>query len=121
MQGTRGTRGTPRKRRQRAATTTISFSQVFPTELRTALISIILMYANLFRMHENIERFIAELKDGLERGGFVKLTLGNYKGADEHLQKILVRPIKTKKGTRLYFLYRGDTRDTAKNYDIPAG
>jgi len=72
-------------------------------------------------MPENIDKFIAELKRSLESGSFVKLTLGNYKGADERLQKILVRPIKTKKGTRLYFLYRGDTRDTAKNYDINIG
>jgi len=72
-------------------------------------------------MRENIDKFITELKKSLELGSFVKLTLGNYKGADEHLQKMLVRPIRTKKGTRLYFLYRSDTRDTAKNYDINAG
>ena len=55
------------------------------------------------------------------RSTFVKITLGNYKGTDEHLQKILVRLVKTKKGTRLFFLYRGDTRDTAKNFDFNTG
>jgi hypothetical protein len=49
------------------------------------------------------------------------LTLGNYKGADKHLQKIQVRLIKTGKGVRLYFLYRGDTRDTAKNCSFRDG
>ncbi|MEP6787297.1 MAG: SAM-dependent methyltransferase [Acidobacteriota bacterium] len=72
-------------------------------------------------MHENIENFVSELKRSLKRESFVKLTLGNYKGADEHLQKILVRVVKTKKGTRLFFLYRSDTRDTAKNYDLDLG
>src|SRR5262249_4709838 len=52
---------------------------------------------------------------------FIKLTLGNYKGPDEHLQKLQVRLIKTKKGRRLYFLYRTDTRDTAKNYSFDEG
>src|SRR5258707_14435810 len=72
-------------------------------------------------MHENIEKFVGELRDSLGRESFVKLTLGNYKGADEHLQKILVRLVKTKKGTRLFFLYRSDTRDTVKNYDFDLG
>ncbi|MGH9819087.1 MAG: class I SAM-dependent methyltransferase [Pyrinomonadaceae bacterium] len=47
--------------------------------------------------------------------------MGNYKGRDEHLQKLLVRLIKTKKGIRLFFLYRSDTRDTVKNYEFDAG
>jgi SAM-dependent methyltransferase len=70
---------------------------------------------------ENIEKFITELAGSLHETTFVKLTLGNYKGADEHLQKILVRLIETKKGMRLFFLYRQDTRDTAKNYDFTEG
>ena len=64
---------------------------------------------------ENIEKFIGEFARSLAEQTFVKLTLGNYKGADAHLQKILVRLVETKKGTRLFFLYRQDTRDTAKN------
>ena len=46
------------------------------------------------------------------------MTLGNYKGADEHLQKVMVRLIETKRGTRLFFLYRYNTRDTAKIIDL---
>lgn len=72
-------------------------------------------------MAENIEKFITEFARALQGGTFVKMTLGNYKGTDEHLQKILVRLVKTKKGERLYFLYRGDTRDTAKNFDFDTG
>lgn len=72
-------------------------------------------------MTENLDKFIAALADSLKNESFVKLTLGNYKGPDEHLQKILVRPVSTKKGQRLYFLYRGATRDTAKNYDLDTG
>ncbi len=68
-------------------------------------------------MPEKTDEFIDHLRRSLEDGTFVKLTLGNYKGDDPQLQKILVRLVKTKKGTRLFFLYRGATRDTAKNYD----
>lgn len=70
---------------------------------------------------ENVEKFISELAKSLHENTFVKLTLGNYKGADAHLQKILVRLVETKKGTRLFFLYRQDTRDTAKNFDFTTG
>lgn len=72
-------------------------------------------------MVENVEQFITELTRSLTNETFVKLTLGNYKGADQHLQKLLVRLIKTRKGIRLFFLYRHDIRDTVKNYDLVAG
>lgn len=70
---------------------------------------------------ENIEKFINEFAKSLHEESFVKMTLGNYKGEDKHLQKLLVRLIKTKKGIRLFFLYRYDTRDTVKNYNFNEG
>lgn len=67
-------------------------------------------------MIESVDRFLKEFAESIFEGTFVKMTLGNYKGADAHLQKIQIRRVRTKKGTRLFFLYRGETRDTAKNY-----
>ena len=72
-------------------------------------------------MNENIDKFVDVLSSSLRRENFIKLTLGNYKGADKHLQKIQARLINTKKGTRLYLLYRSDTRDTAKNFSFDEG
>lgn len=72
-------------------------------------------------MTENIDKFIDALAASLTNSTFVKLTLGNYKGTEEHLQKILVRLVSTKKGIRLFFLYRSETRDTAKNCDLKDG
>jgi len=72
-------------------------------------------------MLETVENFVAELAASLAADTFVKMTLGNYKGADEHLQKLNIRRVQTKKGSRLFFLYRSDTRDTAKNYEIDEG
>ena len=70
---------------------------------------------------ENIEKFISEFSKSLSEKTFVKMTLGNYKGADEHLQKLLIRLIETRRGKRLFFLYRFETRDTAKNYEFAEG
>lgn len=79
------------------------------------------MITSHYQMTDNIEKFLAALSKSLTDGTFVKLSLGNYRGVDEHLQKILVRLVSTKKGKRLYFLFRGDTRDTAKNFDFETG
>jgi SAM-dependent methyltransferase len=79
------------------------------------------MAMETFENIENVEKFIGELARSLHEETFVKLTLGNYKGADAHLQKILIRLIETKRGTRLFFLFRHDTRDTAKNFDFTEG
>jgi hypothetical protein len=65
--------------------------------------------------------FIDELSRSLSANEFVKLTLSNYKGTEAHLQKVSVRPIETKKGRRLFFQYRYDTRDISKNYDTAEG
>jgi hypothetical protein len=65
-----------------------------------------------------IEAFITHIETALAVKTFVKLTLGNYKGADKSLQKILVRPVSTKRGERLYFTYRHETNEIAKNYEI---
>lgn len=70
---------------------------------------------------ENIEKFTGEFARSLQAETFVKMTLGNYRGNDAHLQKLLVRLVETKRGTRLFFLFRQDTRDTAKNFDFEAG
>ena len=72
-------------------------------------------------MVENVDKFLSELAASAKDGSLVKLTLGNYKGADKQLQKIHIRLIKTNKGIRLFFLYRHDARDIAKNYGINDG
>jgi hypothetical protein len=72
-------------------------------------------------VRENIDKFIAGLQESLQNSTFVKLTLGNYKGGNEHLQRISVRVVETKKGTLLAFQSRFATRDIVKNFDIEPG
>ncbi len=72
-------------------------------------------------MQENIEKFIAELRKSLVDSTFVKMTIGNYKGSEPHLQKVLVRVIETKKGSRLFVQSRYDQRDIVKNFDYEDG
>jgi hypothetical protein len=72
-------------------------------------------------MNETIEKFLGEVRGSLFSDTFIKLTLGNYKGNEPHLQKLFVRPITTKKGSRLYFQMKYLQRDIAKNHDSDEG
>lgn len=67
------------------------------------------------------EEFIRTMSDSLQEGAFVKLSLGKYRGDDPNLQKLLIRLVQTKKGSRLFFLYRYNTRDMVKNYGFDEG
>jgi SAM-dependent methyltransferase len=93
---------------------------IFGVELRLSA-SFNICVSLLTMSLENIEKFTDNLLRSLKDQSFIKLTLGNYRGTDEHLQKILVRLIETKRGTRLFVLYRYATRDTAKNFDFVEG
>ena len=68
-------------------------------------------------MDDNSEKFVKELEKSLANSTFVKLTLSNYKGSDRQLQRVSVRAIETKKGSRLMFQARFESRDVVKNYD----
>jgi SAM-dependent methyltransferase len=68
-------------------------------------------------MEETVRQFIAELRDSVKDGTFVKLTLGNYRGDDDSLQKILARPVETNKGNRILFQYRRKRNSNVANFD----
>lgn len=72
-------------------------------------------------MAENIQSFIDAFSKSLAGETFVKMTLGNYKGAAEQLQKLSLRRIDTKKGRRLAFQFRYETREVIKNYEFAEG
>jgi hypothetical protein len=65
-----------------------------------------------------IENFLDELGKSLSSDTFVKLTVSNYKGANQHLQKISGRVVKTKRGRQLSLQYFYDTRQMVKNYAV---
>nr|WP_315420062.1 SAM-dependent methyltransferase [uncultured Pedobacter sp.] len=67
---------------------------------------------------EYIEQFITALKESLNAATFVKISLGNYKGAEEALKQLLIRKVMIKREDKLAFTYRYKTRDVVKNYAI---
>ncbi len=58
--------------------------------------------------------------DGAE-SGFVKLSLGKYRGTEEALNKISVRVLEVKGQPHLSFVYHYQTKDVTKNFTFDAG
>ncbi|WP_353720386.1 SAM-dependent methyltransferase [Dyadobacter sp. 676] len=65
---------------------------------------------------EKAQEFIAEVRGSLQDGSFVKLSLGNYRGADESLKNIYIKKVLIRKEPRLSLTYRHKTRDITKNH-----
>ena len=70
---------------------------------------------------EQIGQFTSALELSLNSQNFVKISLGNYKGAEEALKQILVRKVVIKREDKLAFTFRYKTRDVVKNFDLSEG
>lgn len=70
---------------------------------------------------EQIEQFTSALELSLNSQNFVKISLGNYRGAEEALKQILVRKVVIKRVDKLAFTIRYKTRDVVKNFDLIKG
>lgn len=70
---------------------------------------------------EKIEAFSSAVDLSLADHSFVKLSLGNYRGAEPDLKNIIVKKILIKREDKLSFTYRYKTRDIVKNYPLDEG
>lgn len=68
-----------------------------------------------------LSSFIESVKVAIQNDTFVKLSLGNYKGAEAHLKNIYAKLVLIKKEVKLSFTYRYNTQDIIKNMPIPEG
>lgn len=60
--------------------------------------------------------FTTQMIESLNKETFVKLALGNYKGNEEGLKQLYVKPVIIKNKQMLAFNYRYKTRDIFKNH-----
>lgn len=63
-----------------------------------------------------MQQFLTFLKESLQENFFVELTLANKRDKSNDLKLVIVKPVKTKKGDRLSFVYRYPTKDITKNF-----
>ncbi len=62
------------------------------------------------------DKFLSHLRQAVDAGTLVKLTMGKPCGPDTTLKNIFVRPVTLKAGPHLSFVYRHATRDITKNH-----
>ena len=65
--------------------------------------------------------FTTQIIESLNNETFVKLALGNYKGREEGLKQLYVKPVVIKNKRMLAFNYRYKTRDIFKNFSEEEG
>ena len=67
------------------------------------------------KIEKRVNEFIAAMEKSREDGSFVKLSLGNYKGENQALKKLLIKPVLIKNERQWNITYRYKTRDETKN------
>jgi SAM-dependent methyltransferase len=72
-------------------------------------------------MPSKIQTFISTISESLSNNSFIKISLGNYQGADTALKNIYVKKVLIKRDEKLSFTYRYKTRDVVKNYSPTEG
>ncbi|MGE6220910.1 class I SAM-dependent methyltransferase [Nubsella zeaxanthinifaciens] len=63
-----------------------------------------------------ITKFINHLREAMQQEVFVKLSLGNYKGEEQQLKQIFVKPVVIKRQAMFAFTFRYQTKDIFKNF-----
>jgi SAM-dependent methyltransferase len=63
-----------------------------------------------------LQQFLEYLHNCITTNTFIKISFGNYIGADTQLKQIFVKPIAIKSVLHYQFTYRYKTNDVAKNY-----
>ena len=61
-------------------------------------------------------QWLESLSESLNKNTLVKISLGNYKGNEEGLKNIYIKPVLIKREEKLSFTYRYQTKDIVKNY-----
>jgi SAM-dependent methyltransferase len=63
------------------------------------------------------DQFMVLVRESIQAGTLVKLTLAKPSGKDPTLENVFVRPVVLKSGLRLAFVWRHETKDITKNHD----
>ncbi len=64
------------------------------------------------------ETFLDIVKQALRDNTFIKLVLGKYRGRQTGLEKITIRPVVIADQETLSFVYRHQTQDVTRNFDV---
>jgi len=66
-------------------------------------------------------KFIEILSSSIENHEFIKLTLGNYRGKEDSLNKIIARLVQLKSSVKISLTYCYKTKEIVKNHPVKEG
>lgn len=69
-------------------------------------------------MDPSLKEFLRLLEDAIKQSSFIHLSMMNKRISTDDLKSVACRLIETKKGVRLNTVYRHNTKDITKNYDL---
>ena len=72
-------------------------------------------------MSTSIPSFLQQIRSGIDKYEFIKLTLGNKRDRNSELKNVFIKIVTIKNNFNLSFLYRYPTKDITKNFDIEQG
>ncbi|MDN3587039.1 SAM-dependent methyltransferase [Pedobacter aquatilis] len=75
----------------------------------------------MMEVSEQVKQFKLNITKSIDAQTFVKISFGNYRGAEENLKQILIRKLIIKREDKLTFTLRYKTRDIVKNFSIKDG
>ncbi|MEI6753462.1 MAG: SAM-dependent methyltransferase [Paludibacter sp.] len=71
--------------------------------------------------HPQINKFIEKLQLFIENKELIKLTLAGKRDQTSDLKKLIITTVELKRGYCLNFVFRHNTKDITKNYEIAEG
>jgi len=71
--------------------------------------------------NNNTKLFFEKLQSFIDKKELIKLTLAGKRDKNSDLKKLIVTAVELKKGYCLNFIYRHNTKDITKNYEIAEG
>ena len=72
-------------------------------------------------MNNQLNLFFEKLQSVVEKKELIKLSLTGKRVKNSDLKKVIITAVEIKKGYSLNFVYRHDTKDITKNYEIHEG
>ncbi len=72
-------------------------------------------------MTDQLLNFLQEIATSIQNQSFIKITLGNKREKSAILNNVFIKPVHLKNCVKLSFVYRYQTKDITKNFDVKEG
>lgn len=70
---------------------------------------------------KDVEKFIAQAQESIEKNEFVKIILSNKRDHKSDLKNVYIKAVLLKKQLKLNFVFKHNTKDITKNFELKSG